>query len=87
MDSEFLYSPDLNERYNDLEKLFYTRDFNIAFNITDKYDIKYILITREMKQGLIWRQEDEGLLFLLSSLDNYRKIYENDEVEIWRYRI
>ena len=86
MDSRFLYSPDLNGRYNDLEKLFYTRDFNIAFNITDKYDIKYILITKEMRRGLVWSQENEGLLFLLNSVNNYRVIYENEEVEVWRYR-
>lgn len=86
MDSRFIYSPNLNERYLDTKKLFYTRDFNVAFDITNKYNIKYILITKEMKQGLVWQEEDEGLLYLLSSLNNYRIIYENDEVEVWRFR-
>ena len=86
MDDNFLYAPKLNEHYLDSETLFYTRNFNIASNITDKYNIEYILVTKEMKKGLIWEQEDEGLLFLLKSVNIYKRIYYNDEVEIWRIK-
>ena len=86
MDDNFLYAPKLNERYLDSQTLFYTRNFNIAFNITDKYNVEYILVTKEMKKGLVWEQEDEGLLFLLKSVNIYKRIYYNDEVEIWRIK-
>jgi hypothetical protein len=86
MDDNFLYAPKLNERYQDSEKLFYTRNFNIASNITNKYKVEYILVTKEMKNGLVWEQEDEGLLFLLKSVNTYKRIYSNDEMEIWRIK-
>jgi len=86
MDDNFLYAPKLNEHYLDSETLFHTRNFNIASNITDKYNIEYILVTREMEKGLVWEQEDEGLLFLLKSVNIYKRIYYNDEVEIWRIK-
>jgi len=83
MDSKFLYAPNLNERYKDSEKLFYTRDYDVASDIIKKYNIEYILITEKMKDGLVW-EEDEGLLFLLNSIKSYKLIYRNNEVEIWR---
>ena len=87
MDSRFSFAPNLKERYQDSQDLFYTRDFNVTFSISNKYDIKYILITREMKEGLVWNEKDEGLLYLLNTFtDNYQRIYENEDVEIWRYR-
>jgi uncharacterized membrane protein len=86
MDTDYLYAPKLNERYDDSQKLFHTRNINIAFNLTDKYNIEYILITKKMKEGLIWNQEDEELLFLLNSANEFKKIYSNDETEIWRIR-
>lgn len=86
MDSNFFYAPNLNEQYKDSQTLFYTRNFNVAFDLTDKYNIEYILVTKEMKQGLVWEQEDEGLLFLLESVNIYKRIYYNDEVEIWRIK-
>ncbi len=84
MDNNFLYAPDLNERHQNSQALFYTRNFNTASDIIDNYNIKYILITKKMKDGLIWNEKDEGLLFLLNSANIYKKIYNNDEVEIWR---
>ena len=86
MDSKFLYAPKLNERYADSQDLFYTRNFNIASNITNKYNIRYILITKEMKDGLVWDREDDGLLFLLNSINQYKKIYSNNDIEIWRIK-
>ncbi len=86
MDSNFLYAPKLNEHYADSQNLFHTRNFNTASDIADKYNIKYILITKEMREGLIWEQEDDGLLFLLNSINEYKKIYSNNDVEIWRIK-
>jgi hypothetical protein len=86
MDSKFLYSINLNERYQDSKTLFYTRSFETAQEIIKKYDIKYILITKKMKEGFVWEEKDEGLLFLLNSGNIYKNIYNNDEVEIWEVK-
>lgn len=86
LDSKFLYAPKLKERYKDYETLLYTRNANIAHDIIKKYKIKYIVVTKEMKEGLVWNQKEEGLLFLLNSVNIYKRIYYNDEVEVWRIK-
>ncbi|MEK6835605.1 MAG: hypothetical protein AABX55_01125, partial [Nanoarchaeota archaeon] len=88
MDSNFFYAPKLNEVYQDSQTLFYTRNFEVAQEIIKKYNIKYIFITKNMKAGLVWEKEDQGLLFLLNSAkDNFKKLYTNNEVELWRVRL
>ena len=86
MDTNFLYAPRLNQHYQDSQLLLNTRNADLASELVKKYNIKYILITKEMKQGLIWNQEDEGLLFVVNSANIYKRIYYNDEVEIWRIK-
>jgi len=87
MDSNFFYAPNLNERYTDSQTLFYTRDIELAQDIIKKYNIQYVLITKDMKSGLVWQKDDEGLLFLLASTkDKFKKLYDNGEVELWRAR-
>ncbi|MBI5390519.1 hypothetical protein HZB02_03455 [Candidatus Woesearchaeota archaeon] len=47
--------------------------------------IRYIVVTKEMKEGLVWKEEEEGLLFLLTYNPKFKKVYTADEVTIWRY--
>lgn len=86
MDTNFLYAPRLNQHYQDSQLLLNTRNADLASELVKKYNIEYILITKEMKQGLVWNQEDEGLLFVVNSANIYKRIYYNDEVEIWRIK-
>lgn len=83
MDVNFRFAPEVNERWADSQTLFYTRDWNTARGIIEKYDIRYIWIDEEMKEQ-VWSREDEGLLFLLKySKTTIHKIYDKDGVEIW----
>ena len=80
----FVNFENIEERDRDVNELFRTRDFNIATNILNKYNVDYILVDNKMKHGLVWSEEEEGLLFLLKYSEDFEKIYEND-IEIWRY--
>jgi len=83
LDDSFLYAPDVSERYEDVEFLFQTRDLDKVLEIFDKYEIKYILITDEMKNGLVWNKKQEGLLFLLNNNPKvFNQVYD-DNIEIW----
>ena len=86
IDSNFDYIPDLKERYPDIQKIFYSRNADLTKKLIDKYSIKYILITKEMKEGLVWTQNDEGLLFVMQNSQEFRKITSNDYAEVWRVR-
>ena len=86
MDKNFAFSPNFNERYQDMQTIFYTRNADKTKELLDRYNIKYILITKEMKEGLVWNEKDEGLLFVIQTSSEFRRIINNDEVEIWRVR-
>ena len=68
----------------EVEKLFGTRDFNLATDILNRNNIQYILITSKMRHGLVWSDEEEGLLFLLKYSEEFEKVYEED-VGVWEY--
>ncbi len=66
-------------------RLYRARRLPDAAPILERNGIGYLLITREMREGLVWRRHDEGLLFLLQHSSAFRKLGENEEVELWAY--
>ena len=83
LDSNMGYISLLDARFNDSDELFYTRNLRLARELLNKYEVKYIWIDKEMKEGLIWTREEQGLLFLFRNKENFKKVYSNDNVEIW----
>ena len=59
--------------------IWYTRNIETARAFLDKNDISYIYIHPDMKDGLIWDEDDEGLQFLLSNNETFDKLSE----DIW----
>ena len=85
VDGYFDYAPNVNDRLNEIDHLFNTRSMNKVLEITEKYNVDYILITDEMKKGLVWYKDNDGLLYLLKNNPNFfKKIYDENEIEIWR---
>src|SRR3989344_5698979 len=85
IDKSFTYIPGIKKRLNDQENLFYSRNLKRSSSILDRYDVQYILITNDMKHGLVWNDENEGLLFVLKFSENFIKVYDKNDIEIWRY--
>lgn len=83
MDSNFLYAPNVNERYFDSEKLLYGQDLNEAVKLIKKYKIKYIWIDKWLKEEL-WDNEDKGLLYLIKYSDGFKLLFSNDSVEVYK---
>lgn len=67
------------------EQMLHARRLDTLIPLLGKYNVKYILITREMKEGLVW-SENVQLLFLLGHSENFKKRFENSGVEIWEYK-
>lgn len=86
MDSMFKYSLSPNERYYDSTAIFYGSNLEDTKKLLDKYNINYIYIDKEMKQGLIWSKEKQGLLFLFRNNETFKNIYNNAGIEIWQYK-
>ena len=84
LDTVFVYNKNVNNKWEDSNKLFHTTDINTTIDIINTYNIKYIVIDKKMREGLIWERKDEGLLFLLkSTTTKFKKLYDNNEVEVW----
>jgi hypothetical protein len=87
VDFNSAYAPQSDVRFFILNKLFYSKSLDFAIQSFDEFRITYILITPEMKNGLVWSRNNEGLLYLLNNNpDVFRLIYDEDGVEIWRIR-
>jgi len=87
MDEKAFYAPQVNERFQDIEELFQSRNLERTQTLLKKYQIAYIYITPEMKQGRVWQSEEQGLLFVLKfSQDEFTRIYHQNGIEIWKVR-
>ena len=85
MDPFFSGVSDLNERKKDANDIFYSKDIEKTKNLLDKYNIEYIFIDKDMRNGKVWTKSEEGLLFLLEVSPSFESIYKSDNFMIWRY--
>lgn len=86
MDSVFEYAPKSNERYKDSAEIFSSRSLKTTKALLDKYNIKYIWLDNEMKNGLVWTEEKQGLLFLFRNKETFKNIYNKNNIEIWEVK-
>lgn len=84
-DSYVLFTNDFNERINDTVEMFSSRNLKKTASLFDKYEVKYIFISPDMKTGVVWEDDDEGLLFLFRNSETFKRIYSKNEIEIWEY--
>jgi len=76
MDDQFSLIPNIEKRYQDANDLYTTKFQTVALSITDKYKIKYIVLTPTAKSKF----ELNKLNYLTS--DCFKKVYD-DEVKIY----
>ncbi len=78
---------DGKKKYEDTNTIFHSRNRQATTELLEKYNTNYILITKEMKKGLIWNKESEGLLFVMATDPAFTRIFENNNTEIWQFEI
>ena len=84
IDGDFFYKNNLDEVNNEVVEIFNSRDFKRSRELFDKHSVDYVWISKNMKEGLVWDNEEQGLLFLLEFSGDFKRVYRNDEVEIWK---
>jgi len=82
-DKMFEYYPGAKERFNDSLEIFYSRNLKNTRTLLNKHNISYVWIDSEMKQGLVWEKEQQGILFLFRNNETFKNIYNNQGIEIW----
>ncbi|MBL7051796.1 MAG: hypothetical protein ISS01_01775 [Nanoarchaeota archaeon] len=83
LDENYLFVSDAEERFNDVEDIFYLRNLEDSEEIINKYNVSYIWVDDWYRDD-IWDYETEGLLFVAQYTKNFNQIYEEDGVDIWR---
>lgn len=68
-----------------IQPIFSSRRLDTLFPLLDKYNIRYLLITPEMRSGLVWNETTQ-LLFLLENSEKFKKKIETSHVDIWLYK-
>jgi len=83
-DSLFYTIPDFNKRQLYSQDLFRSNSLDETRVVLGRYNISYIWIDKSMKEGLVWHEEKEGLLFLLRNEETFKKVYSSNETEIFK---
>ena len=85
LDTYTFYAQNNSQVYNLSNEAFNSYSLQITKPTLNELNVSYILITSEMRNGLVWNEPDQGLLFLLQDNETFKSIYSTKDVEIWKY--
>jgi hypothetical protein len=85
MDTSYSFAPDVNERWQDMQEIFHTRDMEKVLEMIKKYNIRYVWVDDYFKDK-VWSYDEDGLLFILKYSPYFKLIYDQDKVKIWKVR-
>ncbi len=83
MDPLWQKTPDAQERIWDVMTMFKSAEIEKTNVLLKKYDITHILITPEMKKGLEWERELQGLDFLVENSETFKKLNTSSNIGVW----
>lgn len=73
------------EKVDDANNIFYAKKLSNLEKLLKKYDITHIFIHQDMTNGKTWTSPEEGLQFFLKYSEKFIKLYDNEEVQIYKY--
>ncbi len=73
------FNPDKIQALNDF---FYSRSIDNTLIAGKFLNISHILITDEMRSGLMWDKKEEGLLFVIRNKDVFERVWENEDASL-----
>ena len=76
-------SPGINYRFEVSNEIFSSRSLKKTRQLLEDNKIGYILIESRMVDGLVWSDDDEGLLFLLQNDETFKNVYNSPNIQIW----
>lgn len=85
MDGLLEHTPGAGILYEDSNAIFNSNDITLTRELLSKHRIKYLFMTRDMAEGLVWQKQGQGLGFLLTNSETFKKRYANPCCEIYEY--
>lgn len=68
---------------DDVDALWRASDAGSALFLIERYGIRYIVITPEMTQGLVWEREEQGLDFLVRTSEMFKRVDSGGNVRVY----
>lgn len=84
LDENKYYLRDVDAKFNSSNEIFQSRNLKNTRELLDQYNISYIFITSQMKEGEVWKNKEDGLLFLLRNNETFKNLYSSKDSEIWK---
>ena len=85
IDENTFYARNVQSKLLDSKRLLHAKNINTATSIINRYNIQYIWLDRDLINHL-WGKSEIELIFLLRySPNNFKKIFDNEDVEIYQY--
>lgn len=75
--------PGVNERWAVAQSIWHSQDIARLKPVLVQNRIGGLVITREMREGLVWDLPEQDLLFLLRNNETFKNVYSSDSVEVW----
>lgn len=76
-------TPAVNERWALAQSIWHAQDISRVRPLLSRNDIGALVITHEMRNGLVWDLPEQDLLFLLQNNETFKNVYRSSSVDIW----
>jgi hypothetical protein len=83
LDSWASQTPRANARWALAQEIWHSQDISRLRPLLYKNNIGAIVVTKEMRSGLVWDLPEEGLLFLLRNSETFKNVHHSSSVDIW----
>jgi len=67
----------------DVSAMFSSTNLDDTRQLLDKHRVTHVLLSKEMSQGLVWEKEEQGLAFLVTNVETFKKIHDGNEFKVW----
>ena len=74
-----------DERLLIAEEIFSSQRMVETEHALQEQGITHILIDSDMRNGGVWTADEQGILFLLKYSPKFVLVYQNENIEIYRY--
>lgn len=78
------YLDDYLQRKQEIDTMYYTRNITFVDAFFKKYNVKYVFLDQESIKEM-WLHDNQGFLFLLKDNTYFEKIYDSENVLIYKY--
>jgi len=82
-DSAYLYAENAEEIFRDSADILTSDNLVNTKKMLQKNRVGHIMITEDMREGLVWEKPEKGLDYLLANNETFKKLYSNNFTQLW----